>query len=100
MFRVVLVNQLRQAQRTGQPGRAAADDEHIRVHLGMVYASQRLAETLHHASALAFFTSSISAGTTSSRLPITATSAISKIGASGSLFTAITEREPFIPTRC
>jgi hypothetical protein len=48
----------------------------------------------------AFFTSSISGGTISNRFPTTATSAISKMGASESLFTATMLFAPFMPTMC
>ena len=46
------------------------------------------------------FSARVTAGTISNRSPTAATSATSKIGASGSLLMAITVRAPFMPTRC
>ena len=46
------------------------------------------------------FSTRVTAGTISKRSPTAATSATSKIGASGSLLMAITVRAPFMPTRC
>lgn len=51
-------------------------------------------------SAVQPFRARVTAGTISNRSPTAATSATSKIGASGSLLMAITVRAPFIPTRC
>jgi hypothetical protein len=57
-------------------------------------------ETSIYVPVFAFFTSSISGGTISNRLPTAATSAISKMGASASLLMATMVREPFMPTMC
>src|SRR5215469_4258958 len=127
---VVLVDELCKMQRTGHPGGPAAHNNDIGGHLrafdifgrftedehgrrpkvkpedrnqaSPAYAVPRACgafEALPYAD-FAFFTSSISGGTISNRFPTTATSAISKIGASESLLTATTERAPFIPTTC
>ena len=47
MVEVVLVDELRQAQRTGQSGRAAADDDNVGFHLGAVNVFEGLAEMDH-----------------------------------------------------
>ena len=98
MLGVMFVDQLRQAQRTGHAGGTSADDDHIRFHRRTLDIGQWLTEYDH--APFAFFTSSISGGTISNRLPTTAMSAISKIGASESLLMAMMLRDPFIPTTC
>src|SRR5205823_13860222 len=47
IFRVVLVDELRKAKSTGHAGGAAANDNYVSRHLGMLDVGNRLAEDQH-----------------------------------------------------
>ena len=105
----LVLDELRQAQCAGQPGGAAADNGHVRFHQRVLDIGNRFAED--HPSRgcqasefqtlpFAFFTSSISGGTISNKLPTMPISLTSKIGASLSLLIAMMVRAPFMPTMC
>src|SRR5215475_2632656 len=101
---VVLIDELRKPQGTRHACRPAANNDDVSFHLWTIDACEgsskdhfRRGEASY---TLVFFTSSVSAGTMSNKLPTTPTSAISKMGASASLFIAMILFEPFIPTMC
>src|SRR5206468_11413759 len=103
-----VLEQLREADRASQSGRARTDDQHPyldRLRVGGLRDHLRHRErrrVVGRAWAHAFLarTSSVSLGTISCRSPTTPRSQNSKIGAFGSLFTATIVPDPCIPTLC
>ena len=106
----VLLEQLPEADRAGEPGRPGADDQHAdldplvrrvgrrRDHLGRRERRREVGRPRHEP--LRCRTSSASFGTISCRSPTTPRSEYSKMAAFGSLLIATIVPEPCIPTLC
>ena len=116
-FAAALLLQLRQPERSRHPRRTAADDEDVYVEGIATHQPRSSVQLPSYQSPVLqldncsnwklvtgdggyLFNSATIAGTISNRSPVMPKSAISKIGASGSLLIATIVREPFIPTRC
>src|SRR5690606_38546107 len=88
-FAAVRLLQLCEPDRGRQPRRSASHNQNVDVEcLAVSHACQLTSRAASRA------------GTTSARSPTRPKSAISKMGASGSLFTATIVCEPFMPTMC
>jgi hypothetical protein len=106
----MLLEQLAEPDRAGEPAGSAADDQHAHLdplvgriggsgdHLGARERRRVVGGANAHARLAR--TSSVSFGTTACRSPTTQRSAKSKIGAFGSLLIATIVPEPCIPTLC